>query len=842
MLRSRALTIASHLKCPWRVSFLLPALVALCPSVAGGHELEKPVPLEELAPNWPPGVSTEHDVVVPVILTISSEGVVTEVEVEASLGADFDSAAIAAAQRWVFAPARNEGVAVASKVRAVVRFRAESRQGAPAAPASGAEIQPSDVARAAVTKQAQSSTSSIEPVTPLGHGEEQHLEVRVTSDRPPPRSASEIVQERRVLQAAPHRTANDMLLTLPGFSITQHSGEGDAYQIFFRGFDAVHGQDLEIWAGGAPVNDVSNIHGQGYADLHFLPAEVVRQVRSMPGTYDPRQGDFSVAGSVIFDLGYDEPGITAKAATGQYGTRRYFLGYHPETSSESTFAAFELYSTDGFGPARAATRASGVAQGEFNLADGTVARVMASTYATNYDSPGVLVLSDIESGRVNRFATYDPKQGGDASRSQLVLDLTRLDDESRWSIAPYVVLHSMRLRQDYTGYLVEPYTGSAAEVTAFDKASAQGNSEQQINEATTFGVKSYYRRMLRLFAPTDTVEGGLFARLDWITQSQKKLSIDMSEVTFDEVDANIRATDLGGYLDLALHPLSHLVLRGGVRLDGLSYAVQDNGPQGLGARRAAQGAHIGKKGTAEVRLIDGLSAVASYGEGFRSPQARSLQQGQNAPFATVQSYEGGLRYLKPGFRASAAVFRTLLSDDLAFDQATARNERTPPTRRTGVSADITATPNPWFTSSTSLTYTRAEFTNTDGGYNAGDLLPYAPQIVLRSDAAVTPTLGKVFERLLTARLGTGLSFLGERPLPYGQFGHDVFLVDATASLRLREVQLSANVYNLLDAQWYDGEYVFASNFTRSQTPSLVPERHVTVGAPRTTLFTLAIYL
>jgi TonB family protein len=821
---------------------LLPALAALWPSVASGHELEKPVPFEELAPTWPPGVSTERDVVVPVILTISSEGVVTDVEVEASLGPDFDSAAIAAARRWVFAPARSEGVAVASKVRAVVRFRAEIREEAPAAPATGTERKPSDAARAAVTKEEENSTSSIDPVTPLGHGEDQHLEVHVISDRAPPRSASEVIQERRVLEAAPHRTANDMLLTLPGFSIAQHGGEGDAYQIFFRGFDAVHGQDLEIWAGGAPVNDVSNIHGQGYADLHFLPAEVVKQVRSMPGTYDPRQGDFSVAGSVLFDLGYDEPGITAKASTGQYGNRRYFLGYHPEKSSEATFAAFELYSTDGFGPARAATRASGVAQAEFNIADGTVARVMASTYATSYDSPGVLVLSDVESGRVGRFASYDQKQGGDASRSQLVLDLTQVDDESRWSIAPYVVLHSMRLRQDYTGYLVEPYTGSAAEVTAFDKASAQGNSEQQINEATTFGVKSYYRRMLRLFTPTDTVEGGLFARLDWITQSQKKLSIDMSEVTFDEVDANIRATNLGGYLDLALHPLSRLVLRGGVRLDGLSYAVQDNGPQGLGARRSAQGAHMGKKGTAEVRIGSGLSAVASYGDGFRSPQARSLQQGQTAPFTTVQSFEGGLRYLTPDYRASVAVFRTLLSDDLAFDQATARNERTPPTRRTGLSADITATPRPWFTSSTSITYTRAEFTNTDGGYNAGDLLPYAPQIVMRSDMAVTPTLGTAFERPLTARLGVGLSYLGLRPLPYGQFGHDVFLADATASLRLKEVQLSANVYNVLDAKWYDGEYVFASNFTRSQTPSLVPERHVTVGAPRTALFTLAIYL
>ena len=87
---------------------------------------------------------------------------------------------------------------------------------------------------------------------------------------PPPRSASEAVVDKRVLQAAPHRNASELLLTVPGVFVSQHGGEGKAHQIFFRGFDAVHGQDVELWAAGAPVNDVSNIHGQGYADLHFL--------------------------------------------------------------------------------------------------------------------------------------------------------------------------------------------------------------------------------------------------------------------------------------------------------------------------------------------------------------------------------------------------------------------------------------------------------------------------------------------------------------------------------------------------------------------------------------------
>jgi hypothetical protein len=675
------------------------------------------------------------------------------------------------------------------------------------------------------------------------HGGEPTETVHVKGSRgaSPPRSASELTQEGPTLSAAPHRTASDLLLTAPGIAITQHSGEGAAHQIFFRGFDAVHGQDLEVWAGGVPVNDVSNIHGQGYADLNFLPPEVVKRLRLLPGTYDPRQGDFSVAGSVWLDLGYDEPGITAKATAGQFGTRRYFLAYHPKESSDATFAAFEHYSTDGFGPSRASSRTSLVAQAAYPIGDATL-RAMASTYAASFASAGVLRLDDIESRRIDRFGSYDQHQGGDSARSQIVLELGRADSSSRWSVAPYFVLRSMRLRQDYTGYLVEPYTGTGTEVAAASAASEQGNSEQLVNDATTFGLTGSYHRHLPLFAPSDGIEAGMSARHDRIDQSQRKLAIDTGAVTLDEVGAKIDATDIAGYLDLALHPLERLTVRGGMRLDGLTYATEDDGGQGKGERRSAQGAHLGKKATVDLRLVSGLHALVSYGEGFRSPQARSLQAGESAPFTTVQSYEAGLRYQTADLRATASVFRTALSDDLVFNQATARNERTPATARTGAMLEMAAQPAPWFNAAASLTFTRAEFTKTDGGYAEGDFVPYAPQVVARTDAAWTPTFGRVLRRPLNGHLGVGGTGIARRPLPYGEFGHDYFLVDARASVRLQEVEVGVSAYNLLDLGWYDGEYTFASNFRRGANPSLLPVRHVTVGAPRTVLATLSIFL
>jgi hypothetical protein len=68
------------------------------------------------------------------------------------------------------------------------------------------------------------------------------------------------------------------------------------------------------------------------------------------------------------------------------------------------------------------------------------------------------------------------------------------------------------------------------------------------------------------------------------------------------------------------------------------------------------------------------------------------------------------------------------------------------------------------------------------------------------------------------------------------------LVDATASVRLKEVQLGIDAFNLLNANWYDGEFVYDSNFTQGSSPSLIPQTHVTVGAPRTILVAAALFL
>ena len=800
---------------------------------APGSDVVSPALLSSPVAAWPAGVSSAQDRVVDLVLTIDAEGAVEDALVRTSAGEALDAAALEAARAFRFVPARDAGGPRRSRIIGEVRFIGTGEPNAPARVAGAPGAPPATPREPpAIVSSAEATPTAAPAPSPVPNASTHEAHVRVWGAAPP-RSASETLIEQRTLRAAPHRNASEMLMVVPGVFVSQHSGEGKAHQIFYRGFDAVHGQDMEVWAAGAPVNEVSNVHGQGYADLHFLIPELVRQIESQPGVYDPRQGDFAVAGSLRLTLGQSEPGVVAKAGFGSFGRRRLLLSYRPEAAPPATFAAFELESTDGFGPARAARHGSAMAQVERDLGP-LSARLFASTYAGRFDSAGVLRLADIESGGVDRFATYDGKQGGYSSRTQLVLTLTDEAESAeppaaelapeRWQLSPYLVLRTLRLRANYTGYLTSP----------------EGDSTQQINEALTLGARGWYRRTLSLFSPRDSLEAGVSLRSDSIRQSQHRLSLVDDRVTDDElspgIDARVRATDAAGYLDLALHPLPRLSLRAGLRADALAFLTEEAG----GTARSALGAQLSKRATAELVLAAGLHAVASYGEGFRSPQARSLADGETTPFTRVVSAEAGLRYRRgERLSASLAVFYTHLSDDLVFDPATYSSELVPATERPGATLNVASEPLPDLLANASVTYARATFAGSSDRYAAGSLVPYAPQLTARADLAFTPLLGEVGRfGALHSHFGAGATYFGRRPLPYGETGHDALLIDARAALRLGPIEMGLDVYNLLGAAWYDGEFVYASSF--GGAASLVPERHVSVGAPRSWLWSLTL--
>ena len=137
-----------------------------------------------------------------------------------------------------------------------------------------------------------------------------------------------------------------------------------------------------------PSTSRLHIHGQGYADANFIIPEVVRSIRVLEGPYDPRQGDAAIVGSAYFDLGVPERGYQLKTTYGSFDQARVVGIVAPDERDDETFAAFALRKTDGFGQNRASQSASMNAQYGVDLGRRDHLRLLATAYGARAVAPG----------------------------------------------------------------------------------------------------------------------------------------------------------------------------------------------------------------------------------------------------------------------------------------------------------------------------------------------------------------------------------------------------------------------------------------------------------------------
>jgi hypothetical protein len=189
-----------------------------------------------------------------------------------------------------------------------------------------------------------------------------------------------------------------------------------------------------------------------------------------------------------------------------------------------------------------------------------------------------------------------------------------------------------------------------------------------------------------------------------------------------------------------------------------------------------------------------------------------------------------------GLTAKSVFFQTHVDQDLLFDPTAGRNALADGTTRTGWAGSLRAM-GTFFDVSANATFVKATFDDTHL------LIPYVPDIVLRADAALFRELPwKLDHKPVRATLGYGVSYVGRRPLPYGELSDTIFLSDASIGLGWSIWNVRLVGQNLFDARYKLGEYNYASDFHSAPAPTLVPERSFTAGAPQQILLSLSATL
>jgi TonB family protein len=778
--------------------------------------------------------ASKRELVVVLVVTVGVGGQVQDAEVEpgGSGGEAFDTAALRAVREWTFSPARRGGQPVAARLR--VPFHFSPPPEVPAPPSLEHEV-PDAVSDAPAAE-----------VTVRGAA---YL---------PSRGASDYDIRIGDLAKVPRRDAANLLRLAPGVMLTNAGGTGHPYQIFLRGFDAREGQDLEFTVDGIPINEVGNPHGNGLADTHFIIPELVRSLRVVEGPFAPQQGNFAVAGGAAYDVGLRDPGLTAELTAGSFDTQRLLLLYRPEGLSERTFAGAELFSSDGYGENRSSERAAAMGGYEAPLGKSSSFRVLGTSYATHYEQAGVLRVDDVEAGRKGFYDTYDPTQGGDSSRHSVGATLAASTNDTTLTQSAFLVLRDFRLRQNLTGFQQDPQQSWQS------PHEQRGDLIDQKSSTLTLGGRGSARRRFELFGRPQELELGYFARYDRVraTQERDRAGTTIPYRTDLALDASL--SNLGLYLDASIKPLSFVTLRGGLRADFYHYLVSNQcalttqtsfggdpldtecfSSDRVGYRSPDQTASTAAssfqpRATLLLGSFDGFTLSLSHGRGSRSIDPQYINQDLATPFARVAASELGVSYFRSfgsvEFNARSVFFRTSVDQDLFFNETEGRNTLSGGTTRTGWAGNARATGD-FFDMAGNLTLVSATFDDTHLA------IPYAPGLVLRLDGVVFGPLPLAVDG--TAPVGsvaTGLSYVGPRPLPFGESSETTFLVDAAASLRFRSVTVGVIATNLFDRQYRSSEYHYASDFRSQGYPTLVAARHFVAGEPRAIYGTVSLTL
>ncbi len=644
-------------------------------------------------------------------------------------------------------------------------------------------------------------------------------ETVVRRRRPLPPRALQVPIRREGL-AVGGASAATLLALVPGLFVSQHAGQGKAPQLFLRGFDVEHGQDLEVRVEGVPLNEPGNVHGHGYADTTFLPIEVVRRLRLDEGVADPGQGDFAVAGSVDHGLGLAAPGVVTRGSIGAFGLQRAFVGVRPDGGSEGTFVAAELVRSDGFGQGRAFSRVNLLGGLEAVVLPGLEAMVLVAASASSFGSAGVVRLDDRAVADLDDdalFAAAIPGQGGRAERHLGTLRLRHRADVSATTLQLSASRRRLGLRHNFTGRL------------QFDA----GDTTAQTSDAATLVGRAEHELVLPLLDRRHRLRVGGEARGDVVHAHQQRLT-DGGAVHREEVDARLQIGHAGLWLDSTLRPTPWLQLRLGARAEGVSSTTEDRLDDGGAA--TGVGAFLGPRLSAALRVFADTDVSASYGEGFRTPPPLALADGETPALTVVRTGEVGVQHSRQASTAAltlrGSAFVTHVASDRVFDHATATSRFVGPSLRTGLQGFVDVTVD-----DVGVT---ASATATDARFVAGGPVPLSPPVVLRVDAHVATPILRILGVAVDARAELGAGVIGARPLPFAETAEAITLVDGALLARAGVVQLALEAANLLDARVADGVFVYASRF--ADDDSRVPTRHITAASPRQLQLTLTLAL
>ena len=310
-------------------------------------------------------------------------------------------------------------------------------------------------------------------------------------------SASQGAVTARQLDTRPIMRPGEVLETVPGVVISQHSGEGKANQYYLRGFNLDHGTDFATTVAGMPVNMPTHGHGHGYSDLNFLIPELASGVQFSKGPYFAEHGDFATAGTANINYTNTLVRPIARVGGGNDAFGRVLVAAAPTVGRGTLLAALELEHSDGpweqpddlrkFNGLIRYTRGDG--------RNGLSATLMG--YRGTWNSTDQIPARAVDDGRIGRFGLVDSTDGGASSRYSASLEWQRSNGNASTTLSAYGLKYDLDLFSNFTYFLDDPENGDQFQQTDHRFVSGARLTHRRIGRWLDRPTREYGRRPIQ---------------------------------------------------------------------------------------------------------------------------------------------------------------------------------------------------------------------------------------------------------------------------------------------------------------------------------------------------------
>ncbi|HVY36839.1 MAG TPA: TonB-dependent receptor [Polyangia bacterium] len=627
-------------------------------------------------------------------------------------------------------------------------------------------------------------------------------------------SASQGAVGEEDLEDLPLLRRGELLETVPGMVVTQHSGDGKANQYFLRGFNLDHGTDFAFSIDGVPVNLPSHAHGQGYSDLNFLIPELVSQIDFEKGPFYPEVGDFSGAGAANVRLATTLPEGIANVQAGQFGYARALLAESPHVGPGTLLYALEYNHYDGpWDLAENSSRYNALLR--YHLVTGADEyTVTGSAYwAPSWHSTDQVAQRAIDQGLIGRFGNIDPTDGGRTGRDALSFDWTRRADDTTTRLLLYGFYYQLNLWSDFDYALADPVNLDQFEQV--DRRFVTGGELKRVWDRFWWGRR--VRNTVGLQVRNDYIpDSGLNA-----TTGRRILSVQIYD-RIDEANAG-----LYGQNEIQWTPW----LRSMIGLRGDVFGVHVESTTDAASSGNATSGILSPKATLVFGPWKRTEFYLNAGTGFHSNDARGatisvdaagLPQERVPLLVRTKGAEVGARTsIFPGLVSTLSLWVLQSSSELTFSGDSGDTEANGPSRRYGLEWANFYKPNRWLTLTADFSFAHARYetpqetvTGTSGVYIANSI----PVVV--SAAAVVDLPSGFFA-------GARLRYFSSQPVieDDSQRQPASTVVNALVGYRFGRYEIAAEVLNLFDSRSDDIAYYYPSRLPDAllATRGLAPE-------------------